>query len=112
MTLRWILFRFTVALLASFAMAQSSGKDELPSAPSATLEQQNQAKKPPPSALSQAAPPQQRSSADPQPSVEPPASPKQETQNQSPTESASPAPRSDIESATKPAGAESQNEDG
>src|SRR5712692_2487098 len=108
MTLRWILFRFTVALLASFAMAQSSAKDELPSAPSATLEQQNQAKKPP-SAPPQAAPPEQRSSAEPQPSVEPPASPKQETQNQSPTESANPAPRGGTESTTH---TESQNEDG
>ncbi len=117
MTLRWILFRFTVALLASFAMAQSSAKDELPSAPSATLEQQNQAKKPP-SAPPQAAPPEQRSSAEPQPSVEPPASPKQETQNQSPTESANPAPRGGTESTTQPGRTESnkhtesQNEDG
>ena len=46
MTLRWIFFRVTVALLASScSMAQNLGKDELPSAPSATLEQQNQAKK-------------------------------------------------------------------
>jgi len=112
MTLRWIFFRVTVALLASScSMAQNLGKDELPSAPSATLEQQNQAKKPPP-APPQAAPPQQRSSAEPPPSVEPPASPKQETQNQSPTESASPAPQGDIESATQPARAESQKEDG
>src|SRR5713101_2473486 len=108
MTLRWILFRFSVALLSSFEMAQSSAKDELPSAPSATLEQQNQAKKPP-SAPPQAAPPEQRSSAEPQPSVEPPASPKQETQNQSPTESANPAPRDGTESNKH---TESQNEDG
>src|SRR5437870_10150195 len=112
MTLRWIFLRVTVALLtSSFAMAQNSAKGELPSAPSATLEQQNQAKKPP-SATPQAAPPQQRSSAEPPPSVEPPALPKQETQNQSPTESASPAPRGDIESTTQPARTESQNKDG
>src|SRR5207245_10851662 len=111
MTLCVIFVRVAAALLASFAMAQSSAKGELPSAPSATLEQQNQAKKPP-SAPPQAARPEQRSSAEPQASVEPPASPKQDTQSQSPTESASPAPRSDIESATKPAGTESQNEDG